>query len=187
MGQFAIVSLLSGEAKHYHEQLRLDLETQFKLRGSTQFPAPSHITLKYRFETDHITAVEEILADFSQKRLKTPWALKGFNYFKNADQFVIFIDVIAAEATRAAHASLLQALKKLDWMQWGPFDHANLHYHVTLAGIGLTEDNFAKVWNYLEQQPQPQFDLFFDNLTLLQIDAGVNPEHLIYKQYPFPL
>lgn len=185
MDQFAILYLLPEKARSYHEQLRLDVENEFNLRGSTLFPTPSHITVKYRFETDCIEAVEEILEEFSRNQVKTSWSLSGFGYFKNDDQLVIFIDVLPSQAARAAHARFLQELKKLDWMQWGPFDYADMHFHVTLAGTGLTHGNFDAVWKYVSQRPKPQFDLLFDNLALLKIEPGLDPIHTVYKEYDF--
>jgi 2'-5' RNA ligase len=184
MDQFAILYLLPEKAQAYHEQLRLDVENEFNLRGSTLF-VPAHITIKYHFETDCIEAVEGILEEFSKNQVKTSWSLNGFGHFKSDDQLVIFIDVLPSQTTRAAHARLLQELKKLNWMQWGPFDHADMHYHVTLAGTSLTHNNFDAVWKYVNQRPKPQFDLSFDNLALLKIKTGLEPIHTVYKRYDF--
>ena len=154
MEQFGIIYLLPEPAKTYHERLRLDIEKKFKLTGSDQMNAPSHITMKYRFETERIEEVENILESFSRTQAKTPWSVTGFNHFINPDFRVIFIDVEPSQAVREAHARFLQQLKRLDWMQW---DYAN-------------------------EREQPQFNLFFDNLALLKIEAET---HSINKRYLF--
>jgi 2'-5' RNA ligase len=138
--------------------------------------------MKYRFEALNVTEVEGILSDFARSQAKTRWSLDGFSRFINSDSYVIFIDVAASQEARAAHARLLKRLRKLSWMQWGPYDHADLHYHVTVAGRGLTAENFQAVWDYVNQQPQPRFDMFFDNLALLEIESEI---HAVYQQYYF--
>jgi 2'-5' RNA ligase len=138
--------------------------------------------MKYRFEAQSITEIEGVLADFARSQAKTSWSLNGFSRFINSDSYVIFIDVSASQGARTAHARLLKRLRKLSWMQWGPYDHADLQYHVTIAGCGLTAENFQAIWDYVNQQPQPHFDLFFDNLALLKIESEI---YAVYQQNCF--
>jgi 2'-5' RNA ligase len=180
MDQFGIVYLLPEPVRKYHEELRLNIERKFNLTGRLTFNAPSHITMKYRFNAASIEAVEEIMLEFSQTQVKTAWTLQGFNFFSDPDPLVIFINVVSATETRTAHAHFLEKLRELTWMQWGPFDNASMHYHVTLANHGLTKENFGAVWDYVSQQPPPQFKLQLDNLALLKIESEV---HHVYKQY----
>jgi 2'-5' RNA ligase len=180
MAEFGIVYLLPEEASRYHEQLRLDIEERFKLTGSPRANAPAHITLKYRFEAERVDEVEAVLLAFAQSQRKTAWSLDGFGTFINADSQVIFMDVAAAPETRLAHACLLQRLQDVSWMQWGPHDNADLHYHVTIANRGLNSDNFEAVWNYVNGQVVSPFDLSFDNLALLRIESGI---HTVFRQY----
>jgi hypothetical protein len=90
------------------------------------------------------------------------------------------MDVVPTKETRMAHTYLLDKLRQVSWMQWGPFDHADLHYHVTLANRGLTRGNFTEVWSFINQQEVPHIDLYFDNLALLKIDGSA---HSVYKVY----
>lgn len=178
--EFGIVYLLPNAAAKYHRELRLKIEEEFRLTGSTQSNVPSHITMKYRFNTENIEEVKNILQEFANSQVKTKWLLKGFNHFVNTDSFVIFIDVVPSPETREAHAQFLDALRRLDWMQWSPFDNANLHYHVTLAHKGITAENFETIWTFVIQQEPPDFELFFDNFALLKISDGI---HSVYKEY----
>lgn len=182
MAEYGIVYLLPEAVGEYHERLRLDVEKRFSLTGGTRLNAPSHITMKYRFEAENISEVEGILSDFAKSQTKTSWSLIGFGRFINSDSYVIFVDVAASQAARMAHARLLKRLKELSWMQWGPYDNADLHYHVTIANRGITIENFDAVWDYVNHQPQPHFNLFFDNLALLKIESEI---HTVYQQYYF--
>ena len=103
-----------------------------------------------------------------------------FSHFKNDDDYVIFIDVVASEETRKAHARFLDRLREINWVKWGPFDNANLHYHVTLVAQSLTPDNFEAVWSFVNEQEEPNFESFFDNLTLVQINED---SRSVYKTY----
>jgi 2'-5' RNA ligase len=184
MTAYGLGYLLSGSAKAYHERLRLAVEERFNLTGLTQSRAPAHITLKYPFavESGEREEIERLLAAYARSQVKTSWSLDGFGYFDNAEALVIFIDVIPSQATCRAHAALLDRLKELSWMQWGFYDHADLHYHVTLAARGVTADNFVAVWDFVNRQPRPHFDLSFDHLALVRIE----PERVtVYRQYHF--
>lgn len=180
MDEFGIVCVLPEGAGTYHRTLHRKIEEKFNLTGDTELKAPSHITLKYRFQAEAIHEVEQVLQTFSTTQPVTKWSLQGFNYFTNAGNYVIFIDVLPASDVRTAHARLLEDLRRLPWMQWGPFDDANLHYHVTLAHTGLTSENFERVWAFIHQHEVPNFSLSFDNLALLQINEE---RHTVYKQY----
>ena len=180
LNEFGIVYLLPDAAAKYHRELRLKIEKEFMLTGSTRLNAPSHITMKYHFNADNIEEVESVLQEFAGSQVKTKWYLRGFKHFANDDSFVIFIDVVPFPETREAHSRFLDALRRLHWMQWGPFDNATLHYHVTLAHKGLTIENFEEVWSFVSQQEPPDFELYFDNLALLKLGDSLAS---VYKAY----
>lgn len=181
MSEYGLVYLPPPVVKEYHLNLRQAIEERFHLTGSLKLNAPSHITLKYRFEAhNNINEVEEILADFSNIQTKTGWSISGFNSFQSPDNFVIFMDVIPTEQMRAAHLRLSSMLNEIIWMTWKPFDFPHLHYHMTLAHKGLHQDNFNAVYQYVQTFTPPLFELSFDNVTLLKIEEGY---HHIYKRF----
>ena len=180
MKKFGIICLMPDEVRDYHQKSRLNLVYQFGLRVNINVPA--HITIKYPFEVEDTDEIEKVVQEFCDTQVKTEWVLQGFNYFKNSDHYVVFIDVVSSAETRAAHSSFLDGLKKINWMQWGKFDTADLHYHVTLATHGLTADNFDAVWSFLDQQEKPNFKVFFDNLAFVQIEEN---SRFIYQTFRF--
>ena len=159
MKEIGIICLLPEETDHYCQALRSKIAAEFGL--DTNLSVPAHITLKYHFPVQDIDAIERVAHDFCLSQAKTSWTLYGFNYFMNANQYVIFIDVIPSSETRQAHASFLDKLRKINWVEWGQFDNANLHYHVTLAAQGITSENFEGIWSFVNEQENPNFDLFF--------------------------
>ncbi|MEM7111073.1 MAG: 2'-5' RNA ligase family protein [Chloroflexota bacterium] len=173
MKKFGIGYLVPESASQYQLNLRQKIQTRFNLTGSSKLKSPSHITLKYPFQAEETQAVEQLLQRFSATQPQTKWAIRGFNYFQNGETYVIYMDVIASLAARKAHEQLLEALHQIEWMEWGEFDTADMHYHVTVAQKGLTKHNFDTVWAFVNRQTWPNFDLHFDNVALVQLQEGV--------------
>jgi len=181
MEEIGIICLLPEEAGQYYRKLRLKIATEFGLDVNHNVPA--HITVKYRFPVKDIGEIEKAAQDFCRSQAKTKWMLRSFNHFVNPDNYVIFIDAIPSKETRNAHASFLNRLRRINWVQWGQFDNSDLHYHITLATQGITSENFEAVWSFVNQQEKPNFEILFDNLALVQIDED---SRSIYKIYRFP-
>lgn len=180
MKKFGIVCLLPEEVCAYHQELRLKLVSQFGVRINSSVPA--HITIKYPFLVEDTDEIEQAIQEFCALQTSTGWLLQGFNHFIHDGTYVVFMDVISSTETRDTHVRFLDRLKKISWMQWGPFDTADLHYHVTLATHGLTAENFESVWSFLGQQERSSFQVFFDNLAIVQIDEDGRS---VYKVFPF--
>jgi 2'-5' RNA ligase len=183
MKEIAIVCLLPEEITKYHQVLRHQITTKFKLDTSHNFPA--HITLKYGFPVRNLAEIESVVEEFciSETR-RTSWRLCDFNRFLNPPKYVVFIDAVALKGARAVHARFLNKLREINWVQWGPYDNGDMHYHVTLATQGLTSENHEAVWSFVNQQSKPDFEVLFDNLALVQIE---DESATIYKTYRFPL
>jgi len=179
MKEIGIICLLPEEINNYCQELRLKIATHFSF--SVNFNIPAHITVKYRFPVENIGEIENAVQEFFMSQIKVKWSLQGFSHFVNINDFVVFIDAIAPEETRKAHSSFLDRLREISWVQWGQFDNANLHYHVTLAAQGITGENFESVWSFVNQQEKPNHEVFFDNLALVQIDEDTRSIYKIYR------
>lgn len=179
--EYGIVYLLPPPVAAAHRTLVAAIERTFSLTGQESLPVPPHLTLKYRFETADVQPVLEVLADFAASEWPAPWQLAGFSSFQSGEERVIFVDVVPSAAVRAAHARLLERLRALDWMQWQEHDGPDLHYHATLAHLGLTPENFDAVWQYLNEQEPLAFDLALDNVTLLLIDGENHAVHTRFE------
>lgn len=180
MKKFGIICLMPDKVRDYHQELRLRLVAQFGL--SVNINVPAHITIKYPDEVEDTDEIEKVVQDFCDTQVKTEWVLQDFNHFINNDNYVVFMDIVSSAETRIAHSNFLDTLRKINWMQWGQFDTADLHYHVTLAARGLSADNFDSVWSFLEQQEKPNFKVFFDDLAFVQIEEKSGS---IYKTFQF--
>ncbi len=180
MNEIGIICILPEEIRNYQRDIRQKIATRFGFSEITNSIIPTHITIKYRFPIENLDEVEKIVQEFSLAQSKTKWLIQGFSHFKNDDGFVIFIDVVASEETRKAHADFLDRLREIGWVKWGELDNANLHYHVTLVAQSLISENFEAVWSFVNEQEKPNFESFFDNLTLVQINED---SRSVYKTY----
>ena len=170
MNEIGIICILPEEIRNYQRDIRQKIATRFGFSEITNSIIPTHITIKYRFPIENLDEVEKIVQEFSLAQIKTKWLIQGFSHFKNDDDFVIFIDVVASEETRKAHADFLDRLREIGLVKWGEVDNARLHYHVTLVAQSLISDNFEAVGSFVNDQEKPNLESFFDNLTLLQIN-----------------
>ncbi len=167
--QYGIITLLPPDAAAYHQALYAAVEERFGLTGRVPSPWPPHVTLKYHFSPDDMAAVEAVLMEFARTEPPVPWAIDGFNSFKDGDVRVIFMEPRPNAAVRAAHARLLERLRAFDWMPWRQYDGPDMDYHATIAHRGLTPQNFDDVWSFVTNHEPPRFDLSLDNVALVEI------------------
>lgn len=182
--EYAIVYILPEPARSYHLELWAKVASAFGLTGRTQPKAPPHLTLKYSFLADDLGLIEQTLVDYCAATAPTPWSLRGFNTFGES---VIFLEVVPSPAARVAHAALLERLRPIPGLLWAQYDNADLHYHATIATRGLTAANFADVLAFVQAQPPPDFDLYFDNVALLKINSDVDTIYRTYSLTGAPL
>ena len=92
------------------------------------------------------------------------------------------MDIPRPQEIHKIQTRLYKNLNKIAWVQWGPLDNLNLHFHVTLAVEGLTSDNFSEVWQFVNQQEKPLMDAVINNLSLKKVMDGT---HTVYKTFLF--
>ena len=160
--RYILPCLLPSFVGEYHRALVDELATRFDLRITQRQAIPAHFTLKYHFETDDITPVETLLADFAGRHPTVPVTVGDFDHF---DENVVFATVTLSPAAQTLLEALFTELRRLAWMPWGPHDGPHLRPHMTLA-----EDcraRFAEVWRHLAGRAR-HFPAAPDNLTLLR-------------------
>jgi 2'-5' RNA ligase len=160
--RYILPCLLPSPVRAYHRALVDELAARFDLRVTQRQAIPAHFTLKYHFETDDITPVETLLADFAGRHAAAPVTVGDFGHF---EENVVFATVTLSPAAQTLLEALFSALRPLGWMPWSPHDGAHLRPHMTLA-----EDcraRFGEVWRHLTGRAR-QFPAALDNLTLLR-------------------
>lgn len=166
--KYLIVCLIKGKAKEFNETLMYDVAKRFNVKGAIERKPPAHITLKYSFEIDKIDELENIIKEFCTSNKRTEYKLNGFGSF---DKNTIFIKVEPSNEMVRSYKKLINKLKKVKWMTWKEFDNT-LNFHASIAHSDVNENNFEVIWNYVTKN-KPEFNLFFDNITILKMEKGI--------------
>ncbi len=161
-----VVHLIRGEAQTAHENITKDLAEKFD-----SFPIHDriqpHLTLKRWFELElaDMEVLHKTLDAYAESHTQSDYELKGFDHYR-AD--VIFVDAIPSQETLANVRDLHVALRTVPNLTFDEFDGIEDDLHATVAFGALKAFDYEKVWNYLQEQPQPHFNLKFDNVALMR-------------------
>ena len=139
-------------------------------------PIPSHLTLKYPFKTNKISEIEQVIPKYVKKQKPAKMKLEGFGNFR---RFVAYSKVVVSIGAIKIQKGLIKELKKIKWLKiekresvWKP--------HSTIT-FGFTKKSFNKIWDYLQTQEQPEFNLKFDNITIMKKPRKYWKLHKTYK------
>lgn len=173
--KYLIVILIKGLAEKYQQKLLYLIAERFKVKGAIQRRPPAHLTLKSPFETNDIKPIESVIEQFCKSHQKSSYKLSGINHF---DKRVIFIDVLSSEEMNKTYLEFMKHLKNKTKIQFKEFD-GNTHFHSSLARTDI-QDKFDEIWSFASKE-KPQFDLFFDNISILKLVEGVWQIHKVYS------
>lgn len=174
--KYLIVTLIKEDAEKYQQKLLYSVANRFNVNGAIQRKPPAHITLKYSFETDNINPVEKAIEEFSKSINKSKYQLTGINHF---DEDVIFIDVIPSKEMSETYSNFINHLRKNTKITFKQFD-GNTHFHSSIAHTDI-KTKFQEIWNFVSKE-NPDFEVFFDNITILKLIDGI---WQIHKEYYF--
>ena len=161
--KYSIFYLIKGKAEKYHQRLVKEVGPKFGERYMIENPLPSHITLKSPFETDNIKEIERLLKEFVKKHKKSKIEIRGFGNF---DRHVAFLKIKPSKQAVQIQKELLKGIKKIDGVNVNEFD-IKWHPHSTVA-YGNTKESFNGIWKYLKTLAKAQFELNFDNITVMK-------------------
>jgi hypothetical protein len=161
--RYAIVCLLCGEVEKYQHGLVNEIAERFDLHKTRKQSLATHFTLKYGFEADSIREVEILTGDFCNSQTKTLVRVGGFGNFASD---VVFVDVHLSEEARITFLEYIVELKRTGWIEWGPYDGENLHFHAAIAEE--CGQRFDEVWKFVNGKDRKYFDCWFDNVTFLE-------------------
>ncbi len=131
--------------------------------------------MKYSFETENISPIEDFIQDFCKSHKKCRYELKGFDHF---DKDVIFINVIASKEIKELYSEFIEGLKKKTKIQLKQFD-GKTHFHASIAHTDIKE-KFDEIWKFATKD-KPDFQVLFDNITILKLVNNVWAVHKEYK------
>lgn len=174
--KYVLVCLLRGKIEKYHQNLVKKVGPKFGENYMIENPIPSHITLKYPFETNEIFILERILSRFCKDNKSTKIKIDGFGNFR---RFVSFLKVNFSKEAKKVRKSLLNEIEKINGIKFEEIDK-KYKPHATIS-YGNTKENFDQIWDYLKQLDKPESNLLFDNVTILSKPKRYWQVHKIYN------
>lgn len=164
-----IVHLIRGEAKTAHEAITRDLVEQLDAFPIHDRIVP-HLTLKRWFELDEtgVGEVCKVLDEFADTHVQSDYHLHGFDNFT---EDVIYVDVEPSPAMSQSARDLMLALHRIKDMTFDEYDDVDNHFHATVVMRALKPFDFKQTWDYLLTQKALDFNMKFDNVSLLRRDT----------------
>tara|TARA_Y100000310_G_scaffold137432_1_gene136286 strand:+ start:6670 stop:7200 length:531 start_codon:yes stop_codon:yes gene_type:complete len=160
--KYVIVYLIKGKAEKYHQALVKNVGPRFGEMHLIDNPLPSHVTLKAPFSSDNIEGLENVLKGFVERQKLCKVKINGFGEF---DRHVAFMKTKFSEGAKDIQKELIKELEQMG-IKPHEFDRKH-HAHATIA-YGNTKKSFDDIWDYLKTKEKPEFDLGFDNITILR-------------------
>ena len=173
--RLALIYLIKGSAEKYHQKLVKEVGPKFGEMHLIEDPLPSHITLKYPFNTRSLKKIETIIEDIVNKNKKTNINVGGFGHFK---RLVVFMKVKFTHKEKRIQKELIKELKKIG-VKPQQFD-LNFKPHATIS-YGNKLKTFDKIWGYMKTKKPKNFKIYFDNLTILKRLGEKNWR--VYKEF----
>ncbi|MCP5102491.1 MAG: 2'-5' RNA ligase family protein [bacterium] len=176
--RYGIFYLVKGEAGQFHEKLAYGVAEKFDVQMGIKRKAPPHLTVKFPFQTDNIGEVENLVEEFCSRHRKTPVKWEGFG---STGKNMIFIKGVPSPEMRQVYDAFIDQLKTIPWMKWHDRDGENNPFAAPIAHTDVDESNFDAIWEYVNQH-NPNYDLLFDNISILKLEDGIWKVH---KEYLF--
>ncbi len=110
MAVYHIEFRIRGHAKKYAKALIYDVGKKFRVRGMTRRHVVPHISLYGPFLTRQQKDVAGAVARVCSKYRLVHFTFRGFNYFDNATNKVIYLDIVPSEVLVNLRYELAKAL-----------------------------------------------------------------------------
>jgi len=174
--KYVLVYLIRGKVEKYHQKLVKEVGPKFGERYMVENPLPSHITLKSPFELENSKELETTIKRFIRKHKSTKIKVNDFGNFK---RFVTFLKTNISKQGFKIQKELLKEVVKIKGVELHKFD-INWKPHATIS-YGNTKESFNKIWKYIKTLEKPNFQLEFDNITILRKPKKFWKVYKIYK------
>ncbi len=183
MIHYLIEFRLNGYAKRYAKRLIYDVSKKFKVKGVTRKRAVPHISLfgpfTARYQKKMITEIENIASKYTL----VPFRIKGFNYFDNPNNKVIYLDIYPSEELKQLRYEIAKKLRKLSSNE--PFQDKysknKFKFHATIAFKDINR-KFDRIWNYLKSKEEPDIEQYLLRITILKSSKILYEYDLLQKR-----
>lgn len=181
MEPFFIEFRLHGYAKEYARDIIYDVARKFKVKGVTKVKAVPHIALYGGSETNNIRRVVSAVEKIGRRYTLVPFRIKGFDYFDNKVNKVIFLDIDPSPMLIELRWELAQALAKISSPK--PWDiKRKFEFHSTIAFKDI-DSKFKRIWDYIKSNEQPNINQYLLRITIIGKHSKILYEYdLILKR-----
>lgn len=160
---YRIVYLLKGESKRYVERLIREVAKKFNVNFAYSGKQPAHITLKYRFETNKVKEVENVVSEICKETKLSSFEIGGLGNFK---KHALILKVKPSKEMVKFDKKLIKSLKKLK-ISIDDFDKVLYkNFHIGIAHHDITE-KFELIRDYLKKYDK-KFKAKFDKVYLIR-------------------
>lgn len=170
MTHYHIEFRIRGYAKLYARELIFDVAKRFRVRGVIrQGKAVPHISLYGPFGTNkERQMVNEIVKVCSKYKL-VPFTFKGFNYFDNFKNKVIYIDIEPSQSLIDLRYDISKALSPISHSksQEDKKDKSDFKFHSTIAFKDI-DYKFKDIWSYINRKEKPNIKQNLLRVTIIK-------------------
>ena len=142
---------------------------KFKVRGITQKKVVPHITLYGPFTTRNEKKMLSEVVNVAKKYTLVPFTVKGFNYFDNPINKVIYLDIEPSEELKQLRYELANRLRKVTVTKSSEDRKSRdeFYFHATIAFKDI-DGKFDQIWNYLKKKEEPNINQYLVRITILK-------------------
>lgn len=155
-----------GYAKRYAKNLIYDVAREFNVKGVTRKRAVPHITLYGPFQTNDERRLISEIVSIGQKYDLVPFRVKGFDFFDNKQNKVIYLDIEPFEELKGLRRDIAYRLSKFS--NGTSFDsNYDFAFHATIAFKDI-DYKFDRIWKYIQQRQEPYVYQHLLRITIIK-------------------
>ncbi len=155
-----------GYAKRCAKNLIYDVARKFNVKGVTQKRAVPHISLFGPFQTNDERRLVSEIVSIGQRYDVVPFRVKGFNFFNNKQNKVIYLDIEPSEELKRLRRDIAYKLSKFSNGKSFDSDY-DFDFHATVAFKDI-DYKFNRIWNYIQQKQEPYIHQHLLRITIIK-------------------
>jgi 2'-5' RNA ligase len=169
MKHYLIEFRFHGYARKYAKRLAFDVAKKFRVKGVTRKKVVPHITMFGPFTTRNERKMISEVANVAKNYTLVPFTVKGFNYFDNPSNKVIYLDIEPSEELKQLRYELSSRLRKITSTKSSQDRKSkdNFYFHATIAFKDI-DRKFDKIWHYLKKKEEPNINQHLVRITILK-------------------
>jgi 2'-5' RNA ligase len=169
MATYHIEFRIRGRAKRYAKTLIYEVGRHFRVKGMTHRHVVPHISLYGPFLTRQERQVVAAVAKVCSRYRLVPFTFRGFNYFDNATNKVIYLDIAPSEVLVNLRFELARALQPITYSKSNEDKktRADFKFHSTIAFKDI-DNKFRDIWRYMEEKEKPEIKQHLLRVTIIK-------------------